>query len=186
MFGVAWREGGGQVVLNHGETGLLTIEQITRENVALFKSVRLEALQESPRAFGSTYAREVAFTDADWLARLERWNGEKGIGFLAMDGEVGCGIAGALLKDGDGSRATLVSMWTAPAYRKSGVGKMLVSAVLEWSASRGVKTVELLVTGINDGAIRFYERLGFVKTGRTQQYPIDPTITEFEMARPVR
>lgn len=164
---------------------MIAIEQIAQGNVRSFKAVRLEALRESPLAFGSTYAREVAFTDAEWLARLERWNGEKGIGFLAMDGEVACGIAGALVEDGDGSRATLVSMWTAPTHRKSGVGKMLVSAVLEWAETRGVKTVELLVTGINHGAIRFYERLGFVKTGRTQVYPIDPTITEFEMARRV-
>ena len=164
---------------------MITIEQITRDNLELFKSVRLEALRESPLAFGSTYTKEVAFTDAEWLARLERWNGEKGIGFLAMDGEVGCGIAGALVEGEDGSRATLVSMWTAPAYRKRGVGKMLVTAVLEWAKERGVETVELLVTGINDGAMRFYERLGFVKTGRTQAYPIDPTITEFEMARRV-
>ncbi len=164
---------------------MIGIEQITRENIALFKAVRLEALRESPLAFGSTYAREVAFSDADWLARLERWNGERGVGFLAVDGSVGCGIAGALMEEGDGTKATLVSMWTAPAYRKSGVGKMLVRAVLEWSETRGVKTVELLVTGVNQGAMRFYERLGFVKTGRTQAYPIDPTITEFEMARSV-
>lgn len=163
---------------------MITIEPITGENVALFKSVRLEALRESPRAFGSTYAREVAFTEAEWLARLERWNGERGIGFLAMDGEAGCGIAGALLEE-DESRATLVSMWTAPTHRKDGVGRMLVEAVLGWAESRGVKTLELLVTGVNDGAMRFYERLGFVKTGRTQAYPIDPSITEYEMARPV-
>jgi ribosomal protein S18 acetylase RimI-like enzyme len=102
-----------------------------------------------------------------------------------MDGDVGCGIAGALIESEDGRKATLVSMWTAPTHRKSGVGKMLVNAVLEWAETRGVKIVDLLVTGINDGAIRFYERLGFVKTGRTQAYPIDPTIREFEMERRV-
>lgn len=185
MFGAAEHEGSCTLVVRRGDRVLISVATITPDNVRLFKTVRLEALRESPLAFGSTYAREVAFTDAEWLARLERWDGEKGIGFLAMDGEVGCGIAGALVEDGDGSRATLVSMWTAPAYRKSGVGKLLVSAVLEWAETRGVETVDLLVTGINHGAIRFYEQLGFVKTGRTQVYPIDPTITEFEMARRV-
>lgn len=163
---------------------MITIERITSENIAMFKTVRLKALRESPLAFGSTYAREAAFDAAEWLKRLERWNGERGIGFLAMDGEVGCGIAGALI-EADESRATLVSMWTAPTHRKDGVGRMLVDAVLEWAESRGVKTLELLVTGVNDGAMRFYERLGFVKTGKTQAYPIDPAITEYEMARPV-
>ncbi len=164
---------------------MITIVPVTRDNLKTFKKVRLEALRESPRSFGSTYEREVAFTEEEWLKRLGRWNGERGIGFLAMDGDVGCGIAGALIESEDGRKATLVSMWTAPTHRKSGVGKMLVNAVLEWAETRGVKIVDLLVTGINDGAIRFYERLGFVKTGRTQAYPIDPTIREFEMERRV-
>ena len=42
-----------------------------------------------------------------------------------------------------------------------------------------------MVTSINDGAFRFYERLGFVKTGRTQPYPNDTAIIEFEMTRPL-
>lgn len=185
MPGVAGREGSRAVApIRCGNKTLIKIESITRDNVAAFKSVRLAALKESPLAFGSTYAREAAFDEAEWLKRLERWNGERGIGFLAMDGEVGCGIAGALIEE-DESRATLVSMWTAPTYRKDGVGRMLVDAVLAWAESRGVKTLDLLVTGVNGGAMRFYERLGFVKTGRTQAYPIDPSITEYEMARPV-
>jgi GNAT superfamily N-acetyltransferase len=162
----------------------ITIQQVNRQNLDSFKKVRLEALRESPLAFGSTYAREAAFDDAEWLKRLQRWNGERGIGFLAMDGEVGCGIAGALIEE-DKSRATLVSMWTAPTHRKDGVGRMLVEAVLEWAKTRGVKSLDLLVTGVNDGAMRFYDRLGFVRTGRTQAYPIDPSITEYEMAREV-
>ncbi|KAH9885668.1 hypothetical protein F4778DRAFT_760060 [Xylariomycetidae sp. FL2044] len=35
-----------------------------------YKPFRLHALQTDPDAFGSTYARELAFTDETWLARL--------------------------------------------------------------------------------------------------------------------
>ena len=160
-----------------------TINQITRQNIELFKSVRLNALSESPSAFGSTYAREVTFTEAEWLARLERWNGENGIGFLAMDDDAGCGIAGALLDLEDPTRAQLVSMWTAPTHRRHGVGQLLVDAVIDWAKSRGVKTLLLMVVSTNSPAIRFYERLGFSKTGRTDPYPNDPTIVEYEMSR---
>jgi ribosomal protein S18 acetylase RimI-like enzyme len=38
-----------------------------------------------------------------------------------------------------------------------------------------------MVTCNNDGAIGFYERLGFKKTGRTEPYPNDDTLMEFEM-----
>ena len=136
-------------------------------------------------AFGSTYAREVGFPESEWLARLERWNGEMGIGFLAVDGDAGCGIAGALLDLQDESRAQLVSMWTAPTYRRKGVGQLLVKAVLDWVRRRSVKTLSLMVVSTNDRAIRFYEQLGFVKTGKTEPYPNDPAILEYEMAQVV-
>jgi GNAT superfamily N-acetyltransferase len=164
---------------------LITIEPITRENMELFRAVRLNALQESPSAFGSTYAREAAFTDAEWLVRLERWNGEKGIGFLAMEGEEPCGIAGTLLDLEDTSRAQLVSMWTAPAFRRKGVGRLLVNAVFEWAKQREVKTLLLMVTSTNASATRFYEQLGFAMSGRTEPYPNDPEVLEYEMARTI-
>ena len=149
----------------------------------LFKAVRLSALQESPSAFGSTYAREAAFTESEWKARIERWNGVMGIGFLALDGQDLCGIAGALLDLGDSSRAQLVSMWTAPAHRRRGVGSLLVNAVLDWARQGNVQTLLLMVTSQNDSATRFYERLGFAMTGRTEPYPNDPAVLEYEMAR---
>src|SRR5262249_43642813 len=149
----------------------------------LFKSVRLNALGESPSAFGSTYAREAAFTDAEWFARLERWNGQQGIGFLAMEKGKGCGIAGALLDFEDPTRGQLVSMWTAPTHRRHGAGQLLVDAVVDWAKSRKIKTLTLMVVSTNGPAIRFYEKLGFAKTGRTEPYPNDPSIAEYEMSR---
>ena len=98
---------------------MIVIEPITPHNLAVFKYVRLRALQEAPYAFGSTYAREVQFDRAEWARRVERWNGERGVGFLAMDGAIACGIAGSLLDENDPTRAQLVSMWTAPTHRRS-------------------------------------------------------------------
>lgn len=164
---------------------MITIQPITRENIQIFKTVRLNALVDSPFAFGSTYEREAQFPESEWLVRIERWSGEKGVGFLAMDGDCACGIAGSLLDPLDPSRAQLVSMWTAPAYRRRGVGRLLVKAVLDWAKRREVKTVSLMVTSINDSAGHFYEHLGFFKTGRIEPYPNDPAVVEHEMAQAI-
>lgn len=107
---------------------MITIALITPENVSLFKTVRLRALQDAPYAFSATYAKESQFDDVGWLRRVERMNGERGIGFLAMDGDNACGIVGAFLDANDPTRAQLVSMWTAPAHRQRGVGRLLVNA----------------------------------------------------------
>jgi ribosomal protein S18 acetylase RimI-like enzyme len=165
---------------------LIVIEAITLQNLSLFKAVRLRALQEAPYAFGSTYAAESAFTDAQWVGRLDRWNGKRGVGFIAVDDGSPCGIAGTILDDKDPRHADLVSMWTAPSHRQSGVGRLLVNRVLDWAGARNVSTLLLMVTSNNEGAIRFYERLGFVRTGRTEPYPNDPAVEEYEMSRTIR
>jgi ribosomal protein S18 acetylase RimI-like enzyme len=66
-----------------------------------------------------------------------------------------------------------------------GIGSRLVEAIIAWSSARRLDSLRLTVTGNNDPAIRFYERLGFKLTGRTKPYRNDPTLTDLEMARSV-
>jgi ribosomal protein S18 acetylase RimI-like enzyme len=162
---------------------MIAIERITRTNLPVFKEIRLRALQDTPSAFGSTYARESQMSDQEWKSRVERWSGESGIGFLAFDDGAACGIAGAFLDRNDLSRAQLISMWTAPSHRRLGVGRMLVNKVAEWAQARGATILQLMVTSKNDAAMRFYERLGFSRTGRSEPYPHDPALVEYEMAK---
>jgi ribosomal protein S18 acetylase RimI-like enzyme len=165
---------------------MIFIGRITPQNVALFKDIRLRALQDAPLAFGSTYGDELKLSDADWLNRARRWNGERGIGFLAFDEDgTPCGIAGSFLVEPDATQAKLISMWTAPTHRQRGIGRLLVHEVLNWARAREVRTLLLMVTSVNDSAIHFYERLGFTRTGRSEPYPHDPSITEYEMSRAI-
>jgi ribosomal protein S18 acetylase RimI-like enzyme len=164
---------------------LIVVQSITPLNAFVFKAVRLDALQEAPGAFGSTYEKELRFPDSEWLARVERMNGERGIGFLAMEGETPCGIVGSFLDENDPTRAHLVSMWTAPTHRQQGAGRQLVKEVVRWACLRHARTLLLMVTSNNEPALRFYERLGFARTGRTEPYPNDPAILEYEMSRPI-
>jgi GNAT superfamily N-acetyltransferase len=151
------------------------LEQISTNNILAFKTVRLQALQDSPAAFGSTYARESQFLDAEWLKRAANMNGEKGIGYLAVDDESPCGIVGAF--------ANVVSMWVAPAHRRTGVGSFLISAVQTWTRTCGVRTLRLMVTSNNSAAIEFYKRMGYSMTGNTEPYPNDSTVIEYELSQ---
>jgi ribosomal protein S18 acetylase RimI-like enzyme len=76
-------------------------------------------------------------------------------------------------------------MWTAPTHRQRGIGRLLVNEVLDWARLRGAHTLHLLVTANNQPAIAFYGRLGFTLTGRTEPYPNDPAVLEYEMSRPI-
>lgn len=161
---------------------MIEIKRITPETAFVFKDVRLRALTESPLAFSSTYARESQLPDEEWQRRAERWGSDENDAmFLALDGEAACGIVGSYPEPEQHGRAMVISMWVDPAYRRAGVGKALMDAVVAWNRDRRVRELVLMVTGVNAGAIAFYERQGFVKTGVTEQYPNDPAIIEYEM-----
>jgi GNAT superfamily N-acetyltransferase len=162
---------------------MITLQPITPSIVATFKTVRLRALSDTPSAFGSTYARESAQSDDDWLRRAAQCDGERSRGLLAFDGDDPCGIAIGVLKADDASHTHLYSMWVAPTHRGRGVGRLLVTGIIDWARSRRARTLNLTVTSNNQTAMRFYEGLGFAKTGRTEPYPNDPALVEFEMIR---
>ncbi len=159
------------------------LESIGPKNVSTYKRVRLRALQESPLAFGSTYANESLLTDADWLTRAVQWSSPMSKGYLALISSEPCGIAATFLDELDTRRAHLVSMWVDPAQRRSGIGRALIEAIRAWAKKNGAELLRLTVTSSNLGAIEFYKQNEFVMTGNTEPYPNDSNLVEYEMVR---
>jgi ribosomal protein S18 acetylase RimI-like enzyme len=161
------------------------LHQITPQIALHYKAVRLRALKDSPSAFGSTYLKESQFTDEEWDTRARNLTGERAVAYLALDNEEYCGIAGCFRNKQDSLNADLVSMWVAPESRRTGVGRLLVDAIAAWAIDRGAQNLHLMVTSSNHAAIEFYKRNGFSMTGRTEPYPNDPKLIEYEMSRPL-
>ena len=62
-------------------------------------------------------------------------------------------------------------------------GRLLVDAIETWARRSGAHTLQLMVTSSNHAAISFYQRLGYTPTGRTEPYPNDPALIEYEMSK---
>lgn len=165
---------------------MATLHQITPPLASSYKAVRLRALHDTPAAFGSTYARESQFTDADWQQRTANLCTPRSIGYLAREQDEYCGIAVSFLNKLYPQHAELMSMWVAPDHRRARTGQLLVDAIEAWARSSGAHTLQLMVTSKNLAAIAFYERLGFAPTGRTEPYPPNPALMQFEMSKPLR
>lgn len=163
---------------------MIVVRRITAEDGLVFKEVRLRALQDSPAAFSSTYAKEAQFADEEWRKRAARWNGDDFIGFFAYLDDRVCGMVFCFREDPDEAVGIIVSMWVDPVARRAGVGRQLIGAVVDWAKGRGMRGLKLMVTSVNQGAVAFYERNGFRMSGKTGPYPNDPAITEYEMLRP--
>ncbi|MGA8938243.1 MAG: GNAT family N-acetyltransferase [Acidobacteriaceae bacterium] len=161
-----------------------TLVPITPALASLYKQVRLRALQDTPSAFGSTYDRERQLTDEDWHNRVTSLDGNHRIGFLALDAGQPCGLVLCFRDERDSPQAEILSMWVAPSHRRTGLSSALLDAVRHWAASHRTTTLRLMVVNNNAAAIAFYQRYGFTMTGRASPYPNNPTLSEFEMARP--
>src|SRR5258708_32324061 len=92
---------------------VVLIREVAPGDWQVMRDIRLAALREAPYAFGSTYAREASFTEAQWRGRIS----DRAVTYVAYLPDVAepAGIAGVYAED-DGS-AELVSMWVAPAAR---------------------------------------------------------------------
>jgi ribosomal protein S18 acetylase RimI-like enzyme len=147
----------------------------------------MEALADSPPAFGSTLA-ETATRPAEYWERRAADNaaGDGSVLFVAEDADGWCGLAGAYLDEQDSNSADLISMWVRPSCRGQGLGEQLVEAVVAWARERGLRQVALWVTESNAGAIRLYERCGFRSAGETQPLPSDPRLVERRMVLHLR
>ena len=150
----------------------VVIRRALEEDWQTFRDVRLAALQDSPSAFGSTYAKEAAWPEEEWrkwAAKTEK--GDENIMFLGFAGDRCVGVAGGFVHDKD--TVMIISMWVAPDARRQGIGRLLVASVVDWARSVGSEFVDLWVTEGNDAARRLYEEMGFTATDDGRPLPSD-------------
>jgi ribosomal protein S18 acetylase RimI-like enzyme len=164
----------------------LLVRRILAEEGELLRDVRLAALQDTPSAFGSSYADEAKRTPAEWAdrARVSAEGTDRATFFAVADGHV-VGLAGGYRPDPNGSEVHLVSMWTAPAARRAGAGRALVDAVIDWARASAATQLSLWVTRGNEAALALYETMGFRETGDAKPLPSDPCKDEIGMTRSV-
>jgi GNAT superfamily N-acetyltransferase len=168
----------------------ISIERINSAQGEALRDLRLRALREAPYAFGTRYEDAINEPAGDWtaIARASA-RGNSRAYFLALE------------RDADGRSSTvgmvqarrrpptdclLFSMWVAPEVRRLGVGRALVQAVADWGAEWGARRVVLWVTNVNDGAQRFYERIGFTLLDRGPEAESGRSYDALALERPIR
>jgi len=121
----------------------------------------LEALKANPELLGSTFELEDKL-DAAWFARrLE----EAHVMGAFRDGEL-VGTAGFSIQQlqQNAHKGRLWGMYVRPSSRNLGVGRLLLSAILD-VARENVELIQLNVVRENRPARRLYESIGFLEFG---------------------
>jgi RimJ/RimL family protein N-acetyltransferase len=173
--------------------GVIIRPVLTSDAEALLR-LRLEALQDSPEAFGEDYDYVAAQPYAAWQDRIAHSNGDGDqVIFVAAlpVGAIGdrpaalpveptidrppdlsenfhlIGMAGVNRSIMRNSRhsASLWGVYVQPAWRGQGVATALVRRCVDWGKSKGLATMRLAVITANPAAIHCYESCGFRSCG---------------------
>jgi ribosomal-protein-alanine acetyltransferase len=117
-------------------------------------------VRESPEAAIWSRASYVNFAEED--------------GSLALVIETDREISGFLIGRRVGDQAEVLNLAVGTKRRRKGEGTALLEAALEEFGSGGGKSVYLEVRESNTGAVAFYEKHGFAKTGLRKGYYREP------------
>lgn len=140
----------------------MTIRRLAAQDLDLYRSIRLRALQTDPAAFGSSFERERAFDDSTWLSRLTAFAGRPGALYIEELNDCTVAIAGIGIAANENT-AMLWGMWVAPDCRRNGSASRLIASAIGWAARRNLERVSLAVEPGNQAAIALYSSAGFVK-----------------------
>ncbi len=139
----------------------------------MYRELRLRALEESPDAFSSTRAREIARPDIEWERRLAAGvHSPTDLPLVALVGAEAIALAWGRVDPSEPTAVHLYQVWVAPEYRGRGVGRRLLDAVITWARDVGAREVALEVTDGDSPARRLYARAGFRPAGEPQ--PLRP------------
>lgn len=146
------------------------VRRLTPSDAPALRQLRLDALRETPEAFGSSYEEEHTLTLDDFRAWIAPADDSAMFGAFA-DGAL-AGIIGVARQRRLKVRhkAHIWSVYVAPAWRGQGLARQLMQAALGHAgAMRGVRTVQLSVTANNAAARRLYASLGFETYGHEHE-----------------
>jgi [ribosomal protein S18]-alanine N-acetyltransferase len=83
-------------------------------------------------------------------------------------------------------QSELGNVAVTPAWRRRGIGEVLVAEVIRRAEGQGVREVFLEVRPSNENARRLYERFGFSQVGRRRNYYQAPVEDALVLRRPLR
>ncbi|HSH22307.1 MAG TPA: GNAT family N-acetyltransferase [Candidatus Caenarcaniphilales bacterium] len=137
------------------------VRRIAPDDWPALRDLRLAALMQDPAAFGQRHDQAARQPDNEWQDTARAASAGDGRAWFLAEDDAGRAVGLVLGRRRPPDDCLVFSMWVDPSVRHGGVGRALVQAVAEWAGSWGARRIVLWVIRGNDGALRFYERIGF-------------------------
>jgi GNAT superfamily N-acetyltransferase len=162
----------------------VVVRRIKPADWQTLRELRLQSLLDAPEAFGQTHGHAAAIPDSEWQQNARASStGDARLWLVASIDDAQVGLVQARRRAPDD--CLVFSMWVAPGARRAGVGAMLIDALADWAAGWGARRLVLWVFGANEGAHRFYERIGFTIVPDGPDAESGKSFGAFAMERPI-
>ena len=151
----------------------INIRQLTKDDAVDYRQLRLKALKDSPEAFGSLYAEELAESELYFEKCLIN-NDKENIVFGAYfnDGLIAIVCLKKETKLKSKHRAEILQMYVDVDHRNQKIGRQILDAILSYGFNHfsDLECVRLAVVRSNKDAIHLYEKTGFKKYATDTNY----------------
>jgi ribosomal protein S18 acetylase RimI-like enzyme len=135
----------------------MNIRVLNQQDWQVWKDLRLEALQNAPEAFGTSYKEAADQSDEEFQANLVQTDI---FGAFVNSDMVGCGGFSRLKYIKMKHRGILYGMYIKPEFRGQGIADQLIEAVIAHAQSR-VTQLHVTCVTTNPAAVKLYEKHGF-------------------------
>ena len=147
---------------------MITIQSLPESRWQEYRDLRLEALSCDFVAFGSSYEEENNFSEEEWKRRVKN-------ALFAVSNNKPIGVIVCIQEEKSRTKhvANIYSVYVSPQFREQGVGKQLMSAILnKINKNQTIVKVKLMVNPLQKAAVHLYQSHGFeiVGTLRKEMY----------------
>jgi ribosomal protein S18 acetylase RimI-like enzyme len=144
----------------------MAVRRLTPAEAAALRDLRLRALKEHPDAFTSSYEDDVRQPVSAMEKRLAEESGNAFWGAFVEGNLVGMVGSTCEPRAKNRHKGHVVAMYVAPEFRRRGLGRALLQAVIDHARDvAGLEQLVLTVTRRNPAAGDLYRATGFTSFG---------------------
>ncbi|MEJ2506038.1 MAG: GNAT family N-acetyltransferase [Ignavibacteriaceae bacterium] len=141
---------------------MIEIKKLSAKRWRDLRDLRLEALLNSPTAFGSSAEEEKLFKANEWKKRINN-------SIFATFNDKPVGIAVFIINEKIKTKhiANIYGIFVKKEFRGKGIGKKLINGTLKIiSQNKSVSKIKLAVNPEQNAAVDLYKQFGFKVAGK--------------------